>query len=160
VVHGEEYGWGRTLDVVQGAEVTEARDGTRIAATIRPARRIVEYGWPDPTDMTAALDPDGDPDPDYLEASANAGSLPVASARGTPYHVEGVVRRLGGGASGVVYLPRIPRIALNEAHEVLNRRHELMLGRVTSDIAIETVQGNELENEVVRVAVLRIEQET
>lgn len=160
VVHGEEYGWGRTLDVVQGAEVTEARDGTRIAASIRPARRIVEYGWPDPTDMTAALDPDGDPDPDYLEASANSGSLPVASARGTPYHVEGVIRRLGGGASPVVYLPRIPKIALNEAVEVLNRRHELMLGRVTSDVAIENVLGNELENEAVRVAVLRIEEET
>jgi len=159
VVHGEQYGWGRTLDVVQGAEVTEARDGTRIAASIRPARRIVEYGWPDPTDMTAALDPDGDPDPDYIKASANAGSLPVTSARGTPYHVEGVVRRLGGGASPVVYLPRIPRIALNEAVEVLNRRHELMLGRITSDVAIETVLGNELENEAVRVAVLRIEEE-
>lgn len=160
VVHGEEYGWGRTLDVVQGAEVTEARDGTRIGASIRPARRIVEYGWPDPTDMTAALDPDGDPDPDYIEASGNAGALPVASARGTPYHVEGVIRRLGGGASPVVYLPRIPRITQNDTYEVLNRRHELMLGRVTSDVAIETVQGNELENEVVRVAVLRIEEET
>ena len=160
VVHGEEYGWGRTLDVVQGAEVTEARDGTRIAASVQPARRIIEYGWPDPTDLTAALDPDGDPDPDYIEASANAGSLPVASARGTPYHVEGVIRRLGGGVSPVVYLPRIPKITLNEATEVLNRRHELMLGRVTSDVAIETVLGNELENEAVRVAVLRIEEET
>ena len=34
-----------------------------------------------------------------------------------------------------------------------------MLGRVVSDVAIESVQGDEMENEVVRVAVLRIEEE-
>ena len=160
VIHGDDYGWGRTLDVVQGSEVTEARDGTRIAAKVRPARRISEYGWPDGLDMTVALDPDGDPDPGYIEASANTASLAVANIRGTPYQVEGVIRRLGGGTSPVVYLPRIPKIALNDTVEVLNRRHELMLGRVTSDVAIENVLGNELENEVVRVAVIRIEEET
>jgi hypothetical protein len=160
VVHADEYGWGRTLDVESGTEITEARDGTRIAVEVQPPRRVVEYGWPDGLDMTAALDPDGDPDPDYVMGSSDASALAVASRRGTPYQVEGVARRLAGASSGVVYLPRIAKFGASPTFVVVNRRHAHLYGRVTSDVAIEAVQGDELENEVVRVAVIRIEEET
>ena len=160
VVHADEYGWGRTLDVESGTEITEARDGTRIAVEVQPPRRVVEYGWPDGLDMTAALDPDGDPDPDYVMGSSDASAFAVASRRGTPYQVEGVARRLAGASSGIVYLPRIAKFGASPTFVVVNRRHAHLYGRVTSDVAIESVQGDELENEVVRVAVIRIEEET
>ncbi|MGA0946260.1 MAG: hypothetical protein ACO3UW_10895, partial [Candidatus Nanopelagicales bacterium] len=160
VVHGDEYGWGRTLDVELGTEITEARDGTRIAVEVQPPRRVVEYGWPDGLDMTDALDPDGDPDPDYVMGSSDASALAVASRRDTPYQVEGVARRVAGARSGVVYVPRLAKFGASPTFVVINRRHAHMYGRVTSDVAIETVQGDELESEVVRVAVMRIEEET
>ena len=166
VVHGDEIGWGRTLDVESGTEITEARDGTRRAHEVAPPRRIYEYGWAYVLDTGqgaaeggASINPAGDPDPDYLEASAESGALPIASRRGTPWQVEGLIRRLAGGQQPIVYLPRIARFAEGDDALVYNRRHQLALCRLTSDVAIETVQGDELENEVVRIANLRLEEE-
>ena len=160
VLHGDESGWGRTLDTTLGAEISEARDGTRRATNARPPRRVVEYGWPDGIDTTDSTNAAGNPDPDYVLGSAASGALAVAAHRDAPWQVEGVARRLAGATAPVVYLPRVARFGENEGSRILNRRWSHMLGRVVSDIAIETVQGDELENEVVRVAVLRIEEET
>ena len=159
VLHGDESGWGRTVDIEQGSELTEARDGTRRAFDPAPARRVWEYGWAYGLDTTDSTNPAGDPDPDYIEASAEAAALAVASRRDTPWQVEGLVRRIAGSKNPVVYLPRVGKFEVNEDARILNRRWQMGLGRVTSDVAIESVQGDELENEVVRIAVLRIEEE-
>ena len=157
VLHGDESGWGRTIDLELGTELSESRDGIRRAYRARDPRRIVEYGWPDGVDTSSSGAPDADPD--YLEGSANASALALASRRATPWDVEGLVRRLAGSAAPVVYLPKVDRFGASEGTRVLNRRYQHLLGRVTSDVAIETIQGDELSSEIARISAIRIEEE-
>ena len=51
----------------------------------------------------------------------------------------------------VVYLPRIDKQELT-TNQTLNRRQQHALCRITSPVRLETVQGEETDTEVIRVA--------
>ena len=97
-------------------------------------------------------------DPDYILNSADGSAKPVGSPAETPYLMEGLVSVLnpdGGPARAVVYLPTIPKAGTTVT---LNRRHQMIAGRVTSPVQIESIQGDEGSDEVWRVASVTIEE--
>jgi hypothetical protein len=149
---GTRYDWGRTIDLdLGGAEIAEARDRTRRALAAAPPRRTASIAWAETAIDQTAVDRDGDPD--YLLGGAGQA---VAGVQSTAYTVEGVAREIEGATTPIVYLPAIPA---GGPLQVVNRRHQLLYGRVTSDISIESVLGEEDDSELVRVATMTIEEE-
>ena len=149
---GTRYDWGRTIDLdLGGAEIAEARDRTRRAIASAPPRRTASIAWADTAIDQTAVDRDGDPD--YLLGGAGQA---IAGAQSTAYTVEGVAREIEGATTPIVYLPSVPA---GGPLQVVNRRHQLLYGRVTSDISIESVLGEEDDSELVRIATMTIEEE-
>lgn len=158
---GRRYSWGRTMQTAPNTTLTTGRSGARRAQNFGPARRSVEFGWTDGTDVSAVRT--GTP-ADYVNAAASGGGEAAATWYDAPLSVEGLVRELYGSATPVVYLPWIERKALGTVYQASHP--DLMLyGRIVSDVSIETVQGEEwlssdgATGEVVRTSSIRIEEE-
>jgi hypothetical protein len=157
IVFGYPTSWGRTVDYERSVDVREARDGTVTTRTLAPARRSIETGWLDGIDQTAVLDPDGFGDPDFVYVSTSGSAEPIAAEVDTPQQIARLVTEwLEGPGKLVCYLPRI---AKSNNPQTFNRADELLVGRITSSVSIETVQGDELADEVVRIPPIRIREE-
>lgn len=151
VVHGDRTSWGRVMETNSGTEMQEARDRTIKTRKIAPTRRIIEYGWTDAVDTTSGINPVGDADPDFVMPNTAGSSEAVALKDVTPFDFEGVFHLLSGSNKQVVYLPRIEKQALT-TNQTLNRRQQHALCRITSPVRLESVQGEENDTEVIRVA--------
>lgn len=155
LVHGWEQSWGRNIETRATAELQRSEDGTKRARRRGPVARRIQYGWLDGVDMTGIHD--DAPDLDYFTSTSTGSAPAVATWRDTPMQMEGAVSLLDGPVRLVVYLPKIdmgPPDVL-----VLNRRHQFMLARLVSPVSIGNVQGDELVDEVVRVAQVELEEE-
>lgn len=159
VLHGDQYSWGRTIETVSGTELLEARDRTTRSRVTAPPHRVISYQWSDGIDTSESSNPAGNPDPSFAAASDHSSSEGVTVIGSTALQMDGVARRLNGSDSPVVYLPRVARFSAVSPVAVLNRRSELVLGRIITPVQIESVQGEELEDEVVRVATVTIREE-
>ena len=153
---GRQYSWGRVLSSTANTELTRQLDGTVTSKVYGPAYRTVKFAWTDGVDSSQV---EGNSvDPDYILNSADGSAKPVGSPAETPYLMEGLVSLLnpdGGPARAVVYLPTIPKAGNTVT---LNRRHQMIAGRVTSPVQIESIQGDEGSDEVWRVASVTIEE--
>jgi hypothetical protein len=148
---GTRYDWGRTIDLdLDGAELAEARDRTIRSLAAAPPRRIVSVAWADTAiDQT---DADRFGDPDYILG----GNAAIAGVQSTAYTIEGVAREIEGAVDPIVYLPAIGPVS---SLKVLNRRHEMLYGRLTSGVSIENVLGEEGDSELVRIATITLQEE-
>jgi hypothetical protein len=158
---GRRYSWGRTMQTAANTALTTGRSGARRAQNFGPARRSVEFGWTDGTDVSAVRT--GTP-ADYVNAAASGGGEAAATWYDAPLSMDGLVRELYGSATPVVYLPWIERKVLGTVYQASHP--DLMLyGRIVSDVSIETVQGEEwlsadgATGEVVRTSSIRLEEE-
>ena len=75
----------------------------------------------------------------------------------------GLLTRLQGTIRPLVYLPKIPRLVNNPLRnivlsDILIREEEQLLAVITSDVTIESVLGDELDNEIFRVSTITIEE--
>ena len=151
VVHGDQTSWGRVIESSSGTELQEARDRTTRSRKVAPTRRTIEYGWTDAVDTTAGMNPLSDADPDFVMTSGQVSAEPVAFKDVAPWDFDGVFHLLAGPDKQVVYLPRITKQALG-TEERLVRKHQHALCRITSPVRLESVQGEEIDDEVIRVA--------
>jgi hypothetical protein len=154
-VFGTDYAWGRIMETRANVDLTTMRNGHRIAYRRGNPRRRVEFAWTDGIDVTQ-IDATT-PSPDYLLPSSTGGVEPIASARDVPYQIEGLVRMLDGPMRPVVYLPKIAKGTPD--NQIMTRRHEAVYGRVTSPARLEQIQGDEISDEVFRIATVAIEEE-
>lgn len=157
---GRRYSWGRSFDRTPNTELTTGRGGARRAQVYGAARRGVEFGWTDGTDVTSVRKGDAS---DYVLA-AKIGGDAAATWFDAPLSIDGLVSELYGSATPVVYLPWIERKTLGTTYTASHP--DLMLfGRIVSDVSVETVQGEEwiegsaANGEVVRTSTIRIEEE-
>ena len=131
----------------------------RSLSVIAPPARTVDIAWVEGvvTDQTSKADAV----PDFVTASSSAGAKPIATSRGTPWTLEGLLRGMfRDGASenaGIVgYVPSLERVTDGDDTTVINRRHQLIVGFVDQPVRLETVLGSEEADEVVRVASLSV----
>lgn len=153
-VWGQEYSWGRRIDLAPNVLVTTGRTGERTATRLGPPRRAVDIAWPDGIDTTKVGG--SAPTPDYVQA--RTGGAAVATPAGTPWDLVGVVSRLD--RAPVVYFDGLPITSGSE--RMIAHPTRIMYGRVVSDVAIEQVIGREwgdTAGEVMRIATVRIEEE-
>lgn len=155
-VFADEYSWGRTIDLEPSVERTVLRGGTTRTRVMAPPRRRVTFGWEEGVDTTSIEGTE--PEPDYVTSSSTASSPAVASMGHAPWQVYGLTSFLDSGRVPVVYLPSIPLGSTGVDTHTLNRREQVMLAQVVSPVSLETVLGDECDDEVLRVANVELEE--
>jgi hypothetical protein len=150
---GTQYSWARQISTTPNVSLDRRMDGSVYSRKLGPAYRNVSFSWTDGVDTSPLYA--SSISPDYIKASSSGG--PVASVADVPHQMDGLATMIGSN-SPVIYLPSIP--VGSSASLLFNRRHEMMLGRITSPVQIENVVGDELADpgEVFRVATTTIEE--
>jgi len=127
------------------------------ARKMSEGRRTASIAWTEPIDTTRLFSLS----PDYWQISNTAGAQPIANY-GDPYLMNGIFRYLSN-REPLVYLPSIDvaayRTGLAGTDEIiLNRRAQHMLARTTGEVSVESVIGEEMIDEMFRVATVNLEE--
>jgi hypothetical protein len=156
-VFGKQYSRGRTVTTEANYDREIARDGIDRVRQNGPEQRTVEFSWAeDPINMMEAQG--AEPTPDWVTTSTTALTMPAATWGDTPMQVEGILRLTNGARVPIVYLPNIAKGSSGNDVQTINRRHDLILGRITGAARIENVLGNESVDEAARIGTITIEE--
>ena len=157
IIPGQQYGRGRTISRDSGTISEELLNGTRFSKNVRPSRKTIRLSWADPVDITS-ISADA-VDPDYWTALTSSTDA-VAASKDVPLFMLGLLTRLQGTIRPLVYLPKIDRLTSTGSvqSDILLREEEQVLAVITSDVTIESVLGDELDNEIFRVSTITIEE--
>jgi hypothetical protein len=151
---GDDTDWGRKVETTSRREVISYDDGTSVSRILGPPARIVTVAWTDGVDTSAGSEDTDDPAYHTLDT----GGQPLALSDSTPWDAQGIYTRLSTLAHDqLIYLPRIVPFDSTPTPQVINRRHNLVYGRIENDsLNLDTVQGEEGVDEVIRVGVVTI----
>lgn len=150
IVAGTQYSKGRKITIESGTINQVTQDRTMYTRVTAPVQRTVQISWSDGVDISSFYD--SNPDPDYYKSSSSVGSEPISAYEDVPYLMEGILRRLEGNQSPLVYLPSL---TTSQDDRILNRSSEQILCKLNSEVSITSVTGEELvgdgTGEVMRV---------
>lgn len=153
LVHADPQDWGRIIETEASVDVIDLPGNVRRTRVTGPPRRKVSFAWAD-----GGVDSTGGDvvswDSSSVSPPYTAG--PLGTVGTTPWQVEALIGILDGPDKPVQYLPRFAPTSLVN---VYNRRHDLVHMRITSPVRLETVQGEEGVDEVVRIATVTGEEE-
>ncbi len=157
VIPGQQYARGRTISTDSGTISEELLNGTRFSKNIRESRKTIRLSWADPVDITTISG--SSVDPNYWSAVISSTDA-VAASNNAPLFMLGLLTRLQGTIRPLVYLPKIDRLSSTGAvqSDILLRDDEQVLAVITSDVTIESVLGEELEDEIFRVSTITIQE--
>ena len=142
-----QYQRGRTITHTPNIETVETLDGMFYSRKLSEGRRTFQVAWTEPVDTRdiMALDPD------YWLFTTTAGAQPIANYGDSPFSMLGLCRYLAN-QTPVVYLPAIKRSVGADDIQLFNRYHEHSLVRTEGEVTMESVLGEELVDEMFRVA--------
>jgi hypothetical protein len=157
VFPGQQYGRGRTISIDSGTISEQLLNGTRFSKNVRDSQRTIRVSWADPIDITT-MSSDA-VDPNYWTALTSSTDA-IATDKDVPLFMLGLLQRLKGTYRPLVYLPYIERLASTGSvqADILARKNEQVLAVITSDVTIESVLGNEEQDEIFRVSTITIEE--
>jgi len=145
-----QYQRGRVISYEPNIQTESTLDGMFFSRKMSEGRRTVSIAWTEPIDTTRLYDRA----PDYWQMSSTSGALPVGNYGDAPFLMQGIVRYLQNRLP-IVYLPLIKK---GTDEQLQNRLYDHLLCRTTGAISIESVLGEELENELFRVSTMNLEE--
>jgi hypothetical protein len=146
---GKQYGRGRSLEVLPNVDTFTASNGSRRTRALAPPRRLITVDWQDNAiDTRGVYSSPGSAD--YVRAAP--GLTPAAYVAATADQVRGLIGGLEGAP--LVYISQ-----LTPDQPAMISPISLLRGRALGPLTVDAVQGDEEEDEVVRVAGLTIEEE-
>lgn len=151
VVRGPSNGWS------VGVEAETARvvglGGQAYSRAMGPRRRVVRFGFAD-----GLIAGGVESSPVGMAATSSSGGQGVWTEQGQPRAMLAIVDYLRGEAGRVVWLPRVPRANGGSVPDafMLTRYEDLVYLEAPDNSTVENIQGNPLENELVRVAAFRL----
>jgi hypothetical protein len=141
----------RERSIGSSTSLTTLADGSRFARSNGPQRRVVSFGWQDP--VNARPLGDGAPD-DWVESSEG---IPVSLRSDIGELMPEIHDQQGGALSPVVFLPFVDLTA-NQVSNTF-RADGAVYGRITTDVSVATIRGDEYADEVLRIQNVTIEEE-
>lgn len=153
MVHGSvyfmapQYQRGRTISHSPNIQSVTTLDNQFYARQLSEGSRTYQIAWTEPVDSRQIMELA----PDYWQFSNSAGSQPVANYGDAPHGMLGLCRYLANRVP-VVYLPTMVKSTGDHDIQLFNRYHEHSLVRPTGDVSMESVLGEEQEDEMFRVA--------
>ena len=142
-----QYQRGRTITHSPNIQTSTTLDNQFYSRKLSEGSRTFQVGWTEPVDTRAIMEMT----PDYWQFSSSAGAQPVANYGDIPFSMLGLCRYLAN-RTPVVYLPSIQKSTGAQDIQLFNRYHTHSLVRPTGDVTMESVLGEEMENEMFRVA--------
>jgi hypothetical protein len=152
LVLGQQYDWGYSRTRAPNAETLRSRDGVTRVRQLGPAIESVTMSWTEGVDQTALR---STTTADYLATAAGSWSTDQAAAswQDAPMQLLGLIEELQSGQVPVVALADIERAAVGTA---TTDPSVWCYGRLASPIALESVLGDEGDNEVWRISTVTI----
>jgi hypothetical protein len=146
----QPYSWGRTQTTERGSVIQIQPDRTTYLSRPAPARRVIQMTWADGVDETAMWASSPVPDyPDYDSGDAsNANAATLQSLSGLLNEADGRM---------VALLPKVT-MPLSTTQTIW-RKAGIIVGTASAEDQIDTIQGDELTDEVVRSGNLVITEE-
>lgn len=135
------YSWGRTQTTERGSVVEVQPDRSTYLARPAPARRVVQMTWADGVDETQLWA--ASPEPDFVDYDSGDGSNANAA---TLHSLTGLLNEADGRM--VALLPKVT-IPITTA-QTIHRRAGLIVGTASASDSLDTIQGEELSDEVHR----------
>jgi hypothetical protein len=159
IVALDDYDWGYSHERELMVDVSEYADGTMRTRRRGPSRRRYRISYGEGIDVTAARG--GSNTPDYVRLSDAAGTPPTASTDVAPLLLDGLLDALDGADGPVVFCPRLPVSTGGSGDQVVihlwDNAAGALYGRVTSSsVRLESVVGDDYEDEVFRVATIEM----
>ena len=153
-VFSPQYGRGRSITFEPNVEIYEQPDNT-IRTRIRGAgKKIARISWSDGVDLRPFFE--DTLDPDFYKSSSTAGALAVANYGDIPYQLQGVYEYLQG-SKPIVYFPSIDvSSSLAGDTRTYSRDYQFLYGLTDGSLSYDSVLGDELSDEVFRVATVII----
>ena len=154
----DDYDWGYSTERTAYVDVSEYGDGTIRTRRRGPSRRTYRISYGEGVDVTSARG--GSNAPDYVRLSSASGAPPVASTDVTPLLLDGLLDALDGADSPVVFCPRLPvqsGSGIQVETLLWDRAGGALYGRITSSsVRLESVVGDDYEDELYRVATIEV----
>ena len=139
-----QYQRGRTISYDTNVQSYTTNDGQYYARKMSDGRRSFRVAWTEPVDTTRIHELN----PDYWEYSNNVNAQAVSHYGDAIFGMMGITQYLSE-QKPVVYLPAIKT---NATTELFNRYHNHALVRVNGGVSMESVLGEEEENELFRLS--------
>jgi hypothetical protein len=152
---GRQYSLGRIKSAEPTFALETSRSGARRATQLGPMRRVVQFGWNELVPARRVQVKNAVPN---YQLPATAATEPTSTPNDTLMSLQGLVERLGGASTPCVLLESLPKGSLLTPTQ-LNNRNTFLYGRFTSNPRIETVWGNEWENEAQNMPPVSFEEE-
>jgi hypothetical protein len=146
----QPYGWGRTQTTERGSQIEIQPDRTTYLSRPAPARRVIQMTWSDGVDETQMWATE--PAPDYPDYDSNDASNANAA---TLQSLSGLLNEADGRM--VALLPKVTLPITTT--QTIWRKAGIIVGTASVEDQIDTIQGEELTDEVVRSGNLVITEE-
>jgi len=154
VVFGQQYE-GRQRSLTPNVQISDLPDGQRRVRVAGKPRRSVTFSWPNGHATHRIYDAPVDSEA-WVQ---NYNDRNISASRDVSELLEGLLYELDGAKTPVVYLPKVPLgAALTQGFSNF-RAGGAIYGRITSALQIDTAQGDELEDELVRINQITVEEE-
>ncbi len=145
-VPGQQHTWNSTASYGSNASMSESSDGVTRVRERGPVRRTWTWDWSDAVDISRIRDT---ANPDYITPDSMSYSDGVATYQDAPFKIAALLKKCKSGQIPVVAVASIPTLASTTS--VTQTDPTLFLyGRVSGDISLEMVIGNEGVDEVLR----------
>jgi hypothetical protein len=145
-----QYQRGRSISYEPNIQSNITLDNMFHSRKMSEGSRTFQIAWTEPIDTRNIMSRT----PDYWQLSSSVGSQPVANYGDSPFQMLGIWDYLGNRFPAV-YLPNIEK---NVDNQIFNRKHEHALVRPEGAITIESVLGEEQEDEMFRVATITLQE--
>ena len=143
-----QYQRGRSISLEPNIQEETTLDNTFHSRKLSQGSRTFQVAWTEPVDTRNIMSRT----PDYWQLSSTVGSQPVANYGDSPFQMLGIWDYLGNQYPAVY----LPAIAKGTDNQIFNRYHEHALIRPTGAITIESVLGEEQQDEMFRVATITL----
>lgn len=146
-----QYQRGRSITYDVNVQSYETNDGQYYARKMSDGRRAFRVGWTEPVDTRTihALNPD------FWEYSTAADARPVAHYGDAIFGMMGIANYLSE-QKPLIYLPAMSKQTGEDATELFNRYHNHALVRVNGAVSMESVLGEEQDDEMFRLATVNL----
>lgn len=146
-----QYQRGRSISYEPNVQTYETADGMYFARKMSEGRRTFQVAWTEPIDTTKLYDRD----PDYWRF--NDLEQPVANYGDAVLSMMGIAQHLAA-MKPIVYLPSIPRDYDDYSTLIFNRYYSHAMVRLSGAVSMESVLGNEEDNEMFRLATITLQE--
>ena len=146
-----QYQRGRTITFDTNVQSYTTNDGQYYARKMSDGKRSFRVAWTEPVDTTRIHELN----PDFWEFSTAGDAQPVAHYGDAVFGMLGIAQYLSE-QKPVVYLPSIPKDDMDEGVYLFNRYHNQAFVLVNGSVSMESVLGEEEQDEMFRLSTVNL----